>query len=207
MAHGVLRATVTAADGERNAVCPECGALLRDRREHLTTSHGYLEAGELLLPRDEALRRLWNKVFSLGDLAAHERLTTLLGEGVAGEPAYREALESELVRRADALFAERWQELPRLVHCLRQNKAARPAFRDLIRSRDPRVREMGRELVLPDVCKRLAAEDTSRARVRRWLDRLCPLDGMAERARLCQQLAQHGAHGRAVAACLEDLTN
>src|SRR5947209_16236354 len=147
MAEQLIRKTVAALEGEQLAVCPECGVQMpgRQRPEHLVQAHGYLQVSNLLISRPEALAYLWDRVFIVGDTEAHDRVAKLLAEDTleGGESAYRSALETELLRRADALFAARWQELPRLVRCLRQSAVARPQFRGLLRASDARVREVG----------------------------------------------------------------
>src|SRR5947209_2130122 len=209
MAEQLIRKTVAALEGDQLAICPECGVQMpgRQRPDHLVSAHGYVQLSNLLISRPEALAYLWDRVFLAGDAEAHDRVVKLLAEDTVegGESAYRTALESELVRRADTLFAARWQELPRLVRCLRQSAAARPQFRGLLRAGDARVREVGRELLLPDACKQLAPAGTAAEEVRRWLDRLCPLEGVEEKLRLCQRLTQLGADPTAVAACQEEL--
>src|SRR5262245_11423012 len=129
MAEPTLRRTVAAVEGDAQAVCPECGQLVpgRDRPEHLQRDHGYLEATNMLLARSQALAWLWERTFR-GDDEAHERIHTLLvHEG--GGPAYTSALEGELTRRAEGLFAARWQEVPRVVQNLRRYALAEPHFR------------------------------------------------------------------------------
>src|SRR5437764_4929811 len=209
MAEQLIRKTVAALEGEQPAVCPECGVQMpgRQRPQHLVEAHGYVEVTGLLLSRPEALAHLWDRVFLAGDAEAHDRVAKLLAEETVegAEAAYRTALETELLRRADTLFAARWQELPRLVRCLRQSATAWPHFRGLLRAGDPRVREVGRELLLLDVCQQLAPAGTAAEEVRRWLDRLCPFEGVEEKIRLCQRLAQLGADATATAACLEEL--
>jgi uncharacterized C2H2 Zn-finger protein len=189
-------------------VCPECGLGFpeRERSRHLIAVHGYVETGGTLLPLPAALAALWERVFRRGDVAAHDRLFEILSAVPhrPGEPPpYAAALEAELRRRADTLFASRWQELPRLVRCLRQNEAARSTFRHLLQSTDLRVRETGRELLLPDAAAELAGADA--AAVRAWIDGLCPIEDAWEKMRLCQRLGRFGVPEAALRDCLRML--
>jgi hypothetical protein len=194
--------------------CPVCAAELpdRDTTGHLMREHGYLEVAGQTLPRDEALAQLWDRVFQAGDSAAHERLCELLQAGTADIPpapdaplpAYVLALEAELRRRATDLFDDP-QALARVVACLRQARAARPLFPGLLRSEDARVRELGRELLLPDLAERLAGAAVSAADVRRQLDAVCPEDLVEEKLQLCARLAPLGVAGAAVEECERQL--
>ncbi len=175
----------------------------RDRPEHLQREHGYVEAANMLLPRSQALTWLWDRTFR-GDDKAHERLHTLLQEE-GGGPAYTAALETELSRRADALFAARWQEVPRVVQNLRRYAPAQAHFRGLLRSKERRVREIGQELLLPNACAELAREGTTTEQVRRWVDRLCPLDSVDEKARFAGRMPQFGALQPAIVAYVTEL--
>jgi hypothetical protein len=203
------RNTALAAESEYLAVCPECGAQVpvADRDAHVANVHGYVEVAGQWLPHADALAQLWEQVFRAADSKAHQRLTELLaGEfSEEGESPYRAALEMELSRRADAIFAARWLEVPRLVQCLRRNPEARPHFRGLLRASDPRVRDLGRELLTPEACEQLADPKTTPEHVARWIRRLCPVEGLEEKIRLCQRLPQFGANAAAVAGCLEEL--
>src|SRR5262249_54798585 len=129
--------------------CPECGLTLpaAEVAAHLIARHTYVDVFGILLPLTAAVASLWDRVFARGDVQANKRLCQLL-KPAAGHatdpPPYIAALEAELARRGETLFASRYQELPRLVHCLRQSDAARPYFRHLLQSGNARVREVGR---------------------------------------------------------------
>src|SRR5439155_19487788 len=113
-----------------SAACPECGQQLsaNDQREHLLSAHGYIDLAGIVLPPVAALTCLWDRVFTTGDVQAHDRLCQLLVTGAEpepGRPSYVVALEAELLRHADALLSSKHTELLRLVRCLKQNEAAR----------------------------------------------------------------------------------
>jgi hypothetical protein len=205
VAEDVIRATVIALEGERPTNCPVCGLELagRDRAGHLAQVHDYVDVFGTLLPRPAALARLWDRVFSAADAPAHDRLAEVLLGGKSG-PAYAAALEAELARRADGLFAARFQEVPRLVRCLRQSAAARPHFPRLLRSADSRVREVGRELLLPDLGEALAGDKVTAADIRRRLDELGP-DLLDEKIQLCLRLPHAGVDAAAAEECLRRL--
>src|SRR5207244_7489325 len=63
-----------------SAACPECGQQLsaNDQREHLLSAHGYIDLAGIVLPPAAALTCLWDRVFTTGDVQAHDRLCRLL---------------------------------------------------------------------------------------------------------------------------------
>jgi hypothetical protein len=224
VAEEAIHETIAALERDRPSACPECGLIFRshERVGHLVEAHGYVDCLGSLLPRPEALARLWDQTFSQADRAAHGRLCELLAgtspaprlsgptgpKGEASEPerpAYVAALEAQLHLRADGLLAARWQQLPRLVECLRASPAARPHFRHLLTSADNRVRDIGRELVLPEVAETLSGEDISPRDVRRELDALCPHLFIEEKIQLCLALPHAGVDAAAAEACLHEL--
>jgi hypothetical protein len=211
VAGDVVGDTVAALERDRPTVCPECGLHLPigDRPEHLTSAHGYVDVFGSLLPRPEGLARLWNRTFTQADRPAHERICQLLGaagrSSTGDRPAYVAALEAELKRRGDELLSARLQHLPRLVECLRSAPAARAWFPHLIASADPRVREIGRSLLLPELAQQLAGDAISARDVRRELDRLGPAQLLEEKIQLCLQLAHVGVDAAAAEACLREL--
>jgi hypothetical protein len=200
----VLRPILRALKLDVPTNCPVCAVELtdRDRVAHLVGVHGYLEVGDALLPRAEGLARLWERVFGAADAAAHERLCRLLLPREAA--AYVAALETEIARRAGDQLADR-RRVARLVQCLRQDRAARGHFAGLLRSADARVREVGREVLLPDLAELLASESLSAADIRKHLDALCPADLIDEKLLLCQRLAPLGVAADAAEACARQL--
>src|SRR5262249_37375191 len=118
---------------------------------------------------------------------------------------YVAALEAQLHLRGEALLADRWQKLPRLVECLRASAIARPHFRHLVGSGDARAREIGRELVLPDLGERLAGETVTPQDIRRELDDLCLPELIDEKIQLCLALPHAGVEPAAAEACLHEL--
>lgn len=190
-------------------LCPACGLPLAesDRAVHLVAVHGYVEIAGITLPRPTALSQLWDRVFAHQDARAHARLCELLIPDSADEPSpYAAALEAEIAQRAGNLLARRHRELSGLIGCLRENEAARPFFWRLLQSADPQVRELGQELILPEVGQQLAGAETSAADVRAWLDRLCPDDDIWDKIRLCQQrLRHHGVNVQVLRECLRQL--
>jgi hypothetical protein len=215
-----LRPILAAVSQQIPTTCPVCGASLpdRDTAGHLVSVHGYLEEAGTLLPRDEVLGRLWDRVFDSGDAEAHERLCGLLGAEAldastmqmmhsphAAASPYVAALESEILRRAGALFAAREEAVPRLVKCLRQSRTARALGPYLLRSAEAQVRELARELLLPELGDRLAGEALTAAELRRHLNLLCPGKLIEEKILLCERLPLLGVDAAAVEGCLRQL--
>jgi hypothetical protein len=206
----IIRKTVAQLEGERPANCPECGIELagRNRPLHLISVHGYVDVFGAVQPRAIALTRLWDRVFSTGDVSAHDRLCEiLLDEVPSGQTPspYAASLEGELEHRAEVFFAARWQEMPRLVRCLHQSAKARPHFLELLRASDRRVREVGRELLLPDLAEKLEGEHTSAAQIRQELDALCADDLIEEKILLGLRLPHFGVDAAAAETCVRQL--
>jgi hypothetical protein len=200
--------STTSAAGRRVS-CPECGLRLLDQEEpeHLITAHGYITLSGALMPHAAALSCLWDRVFAAGDSEAHERLRDLL-QGDApesGQPTYPAALETELIRRLDTPLAKRRRDLERLVGNLRKSDGSRSRFWDLLSAADPRIRKVGRELLLPDVGQSLADKQTTAAEVRRRLEQLCPVEDVWNKIQVCQRLPHFGADPAAVKQCLREL--
>src|SRR5260370_8937057 len=96
---------------ERSTVCPECGRILgeNDPRDHLIREHGYVDLAGIVMPPAAALTCLWDRVFTTGDVQAHDRLCQLLPTGPVPEtaaPSYAVALEAELLRRMEGLSSK-----------------------------------------------------------------------------------------------------
>jgi hypothetical protein len=189
--------------------CPECGRRLseRDQPGHLVSRHGYIDLAGIVMPPAAARTCLWDRVFTTGDIQAHDSLCRLLA---AEGTAYGSALEAELLRRADALFsaallAFQRPEIIRLVRCLRQSEAARSHFGQLLSSADKRIRDFGRELVLPELAEDRQWSNASATDVHRLLDKLCPVEDVGDKIRVGQRLLQFGLPASAVAECLQQL--
>jgi hypothetical protein len=194
----------------RSIDCPECGREVHESEQpkHLIGEHGYVDLAGILMPSAAARTCLWDRVFTTGDTRAHDRLCQLFASeaGPVGDrPSYVVALEAELGRRADALLAMKRAEFARLVRCLRQNGAARGQLWQLLRSADRRVRELGREFVLPEVSDASETGKATAADVQGLLDKLCPVDDINEKIRTCQRLTQLGVPPTAIAECLHRL--
>ncbi len=191
--------------------CPECGWLLpsADQRAHLLAVHQYVDVEGRALARPIALAALWDRVFTAADPRAHDHLCAILLPPGVEQPSaavpYLDALEAEILRRADLLFSSDPEPLARLVGCLSQNRAMRPFFGQFLLADDPHVRALGRELLLPEAGKKLVRAGTSVADVQHWLDELCPREDVWEKIRLCERLHQFGVEKGVVRACLRRL--
>jgi hypothetical protein len=170
--------------------------------------HGYLTLSGTLLPRAAAVSCLWDRVFTTGDARAHERLSDLLGGQVdadSGRSAYTTSLETEWLQRLASTRTVRRRDLERWVQNLRQGNSARVLHWELIVAPEPRLRELGRQLLLPDVGQALASPDTPPGEVHRWIEKLCPNEDVWCKIGVCQRLFHHGASAAAVKECLRAL--
>jgi hypothetical protein len=201
--------TIPTPSVERRVFCPECGIKLSlaGQGEHLVAAHGYVPLFGTLLPLPTALRCLWDRVLATGDTDAHERICRLL-ERVSphseGLPPYVATLAEELEQRFGKGGLPSGDRT-RLVERLRSSLVARPLFRQLLVAPDPRMRNLGRELVLPEAGAALASQQTTAEDVRQWLDQLCSNDDVWTKIEVCQRLPAAGAAKAAVRDCLRQL--
>lgn len=209
----LMQQVLAALEQERPTNCPECGVELagRDRATHLTTAHGYVDLDGALLPRAEALTRLWDRVFLHADATAHRRLVELfagLGNGEPARPgeAYTVALEAELARLLPSSG-----ELPRiyvehLVRAWRADPHRHALLPPLLRARSPLAREAGRELLLPELAEHVRGDQAKPADLRRHLDRLLAGDDfLEEKILLCLRLPHLGVSLDLANACIAQL--
>ncbi|MCC6420183.1 MAG: hypothetical protein IT429_18260 [Gemmataceae bacterium] len=201
----VLRLALAAVGQDVPIACPVCAVEIPDRDlpAHLVGRHGYLEVAGEVVPRPEGLARLWERVFASGDRTAHDQLWGLLRANSG--PGYAAALEAEIGRRADALLVQQAECVSRLAGCLRRNREVRALLPELLRSADPKTRQVGRQLLLPELGDRLAGEKVSVADLRRQLEGLCPGAGIDEKILLCQELGPLGIAAAAVEGCVREL--
>src|SRR5262249_3007663 len=78
-------------------------------------------------------------------------------------------------------------------------------FWHLLQCLEPRVREIGRELLLAQAGEQLGGETTTAADVRAWLDRVWPNGDVWEKIQLCQKLQRHGVPTDLLRDCLRPL--
>jgi hypothetical protein len=206
----VRHAAREALSAGRLVACPECTRLFtqRDLHAHQMEAHGYIEVAGSVLPRAVALNQLWDRLFGAGDREAHNRLVELLAASdpkADGSPPYVRALEAQLRRRGDQILAARWQELPRLVRCLRSSTQALPLLTQLLHSPHQFVQEVAQDVLLAELTARLSSGSASGTDVRGQLDRLCPADQLEDKIRLCALLSRAGVKAEAVAECLTQL--
>jgi hypothetical protein len=189
--------------------CPECSLPLSEesRAQHLVTAHGYLSISGNLLPRAAGLTCLWDRVFATGDAQAHQRVWQLLeNEPQTGlsRPPYVAALEAELLGRLGGLRLKQ-KELTRLIKHLRTCEHVRPYFWYLLSSEESRVRNLGRELLYPEVAESFVQQTATSQGIRDLLERLCPAEDIWDKIRVCQRLAHFTSATDAIKDCLHHL--
>src|SRR6266852_5615246 len=86
----------------RFAFCPECGRVLGDGdpRDHFLREHGYVDLAGIVMPPAAALTCWWDRVFTTGDVQAHDRVCQLLAAGPVpqtGQSPYSVALDAQLL--------------------------------------------------------------------------------------------------------------
>ena len=200
-------------EGERPATCPACHIRLphRQREEHLRSVHGYLDVAGHLLPRDQAMPRLWDRVFHQADHEAHEKLLHLFGPDMHG---YVMALEMDLSRRPGFSLSGNQTLSPEEVPIpikpywtsLRQTSAPLQAGKQLLRSTLPLARAIGRETVLPLLAEPFTRGVVKADDLRRDIEQLCPgPDLLDERLILARSLAAQGVDSDAVESCLAEI--
>jgi hypothetical protein len=95
-------------------------------------------------------------------------------------------------------------KMEHFIACLRKSPQVDSLLTHLLRSREGRVRELAREIILPELVKRLPAK-VSAAELRRRLDQVCPDDLLEEKILLCLPLPKLGVDLSAANACLAQL--
>jgi serine/threonine protein kinase len=213
-AHGVpaeqVQRTIAQLEGERPSNCPICHVQLahRERKQHLHMAHGFIEVGPSMLPRKQAFSRLWDRVFREGDQQSHQQLLELYGhEAASNGTNYAEALEAEIVRRADlddsgSQGQTAWKRWEPWLACVRGALPGQPVLRHLLLAEADRVREVGRALVLPGLGEKLRGDRADAAQLRRLIEEVFPGHELLEqRIRLCAQLPQVGVDQVKASAC------
>lgn len=202
-------------EADRPTHCPVCAAPITfsDRAAHLHAAHGYLEFEGDVLPAAAVLARLWERVLTRPDRAAHDRLLELYMTDLAakdsGLASYVTALEEQLAAGAAGApdsSGVHFSAQAALVPVLRQSAyfaALRPL---LLRSARPAVRELAREAMLPVLAGQLQGDAVRADDVWRVLEAVCPgLDLVGERIVLCNRLPLLGIDQAAVNACADRL--
>src|SRR5581483_7809568 len=151
---------------------------------HLRAVHGYLELDGDVVPAETALARLWERAVYDQDRPAHEQLLELylFALPAAGGPAgYLADLEKQLQGppRASQLAATTvpvalpFGAYASLVSFLRQSPHFPALAPLLLQSPRPRLRELGREALVPLLADRLRGS-VAGAEVSRVLEEVCP---------------------------------
>jgi hypothetical protein len=153
--------------------------------------------------------QLWDRLLYAADYSAARQLLDLFGVGdqpqETTDAAYLTALSDRLRRWLAELPAAQHFLLAGLIPCLRQDSRAHRFFPALLADPDPAVRELARQLLLPELRLRLAGPDVQAAEVRQELERLGPAVPLEEKILLCRQLLYHGLAVSAVRQCLAQL--
>ncbi|MBM4067655.1 MAG: hypothetical protein FJ271_01735 [Planctomycetes bacterium] len=206
-----IQRTVNAFEGDRPSTCPVCRIELtgRDRPEHLRAAHGYIDVFGALLPRDVALDRLWDRVFTSADAQAHAQLLELAGADEDRAQRYCAFLEMAVRARfavpaGQREIAESLTPFDGLVSCLGRTVDA-SLFAGLLRCSDSRLRQIGRKLMLPALTAAIRGSKLSVADLRLLLDKLVPDDLLEEKILLCLHLPGLGLEEAMAHACLVEL--
>ncbi len=204
-------------DEHRPAQCPLCPEMVSFgmRADHLRTTHGYLPYEGDMLPADVVRARLWERVFHRLDRAAHDQLVQLhcsgakLGEGKpAGLDRYVADLDAELASQTKSNelrglpMAIPFASFSTYLSFLQQSPQFLPIVRLLLRSQSTRLREVGREAVVPWLAEQMRGS-SSASDLARVLDQVCPaLDQVEEKVVLCNRLPALGVDASAAATCV-----
>src|SRR5581483_642226 len=193
--------------------CPLCGAPLTAgaRASHLQNLHGYLEVGGDVLPADVALARLWERALLGPDPQAHDRLLELYlrRPGGGGPERYAADLEKQLLgpgrpsqlAGTNVPVALPFSAYSAVVSFLRQSPHLRAVAPALLLAPRGRLRELGREALVPALADRLSGQTTG-ADVGRALEEVCPgLDLAGEKLVLCDRLSLAGVDQAALSDC------
>ncbi len=199
-------------EGDRPTTCPVCSAELagRDRADHMQEAHDHINVFGVFLPRQQAIALLWERVFEDGDSQAHERLLGI-GHARASQEhpfsVYVESLESQLSPSSARQTIKRATrtKVGRLVESLKFTADKRSLAAALLRSKEDLVREIGREMLMPEISERLRGSELSAGTIRKHLDELCPADLIDEKIKICERLTSFGVDLLSLNACVSDL--
>ncbi len=208
LSEDLVRRLLADLESDRPIRCPVCQVQIpnRERFRHLVTEHGYLEVDGTLLSRPDALARLWEQVATWGDGQAHRRLLEIFH--AAEQPAaYVAGLEAELGRRtAGPGGGVPRSVLETLVRQLRREPAWPALVPGLVRAKNPLIREIGRELLLPDLANRVRRRPLTAADLDQQIDRALPGDDLLqEKIHLCLRLPHFGIDLDIANTCLAQL--
>lgn len=209
VASAQIQRAVTALEGDRPTICLLCGVELagRDRPAHMRTAHGYVDVFGTLLPREAASERLWDRVFSSADAQAHERLLELAGADQGQAKRYVASLEHAVRAHFPGTAGDNagvLAPLDGLVSCLSRADDS-TLFVELLRAGDLRLRQIGRNLILPALTTAMRGPRLTPADVHRLLDQTVPDDLLEEKIQLCLRLPGLGLDERTANACLLQL--
>lgn len=190
--------------------CPECDLPLAgpERAQHLVAVHDYVVISGSLLPRPAAVACLWDRVFTMGDAQAQDRLRGLLAGPVSegsDSAGYLAALENEILQRVDDSVLARPREWNRVIEHLRQSGLASPVLVSLLNSERARVRQVVRELLLQEAVEEWKRGPASVEQVRQRIETLCAREDVWTKIRLCQRLGALGVSPDALRECLAQL--
>src|SRR5262249_10348199 len=144
------------------------------------------------------------------------QLVEIFGTDADAGRNYVASLEEELKRRTPTNTEWRIRsgessgdinaplKMEHLIACLRKSPQVDSLLTHLLRSREDRVRELAREILLPELVNRLPAK-VNAAELRRRLDQLCPDDLLEKKILLSLPLAKLGVDLAAANACLAQL--
>jgi uncharacterized C2H2 Zn-finger protein len=203
----------------RPTTCPLCRQPLTmgDRARHLRETHGYIDFEGDAVPYAVALTRLWDRVLHQQNATAHNRLlalytqTTPVGApGPPGLPRYAADLGKQVLGQAltggalapAAPLALPFAAFDAYLALLRKCEPFLPIVRLILALDNPRLRDLGREAILPVLAERLRGSAGGADAIWAALEGVCPgADMIEERLRLCHRLPSFGADAAAVSAC------
>ncbi len=202
-------------DERRPTTCPLCDQPIpaSERLAHLRKAHGYVDLDGDAIPYDDAVARLWERVLHRQDAPAHERLLEIYLRHAAGRcraagPGSLRRRSAEAGARPGSNGRRRAVALPfaafeAYLATLRQSEPFMPIVRLMLLLGDDRLRELGRESLVPVLADKLRGESVGADDVWHALEEAClGADMIEERLRLCQRLPALGVDAAAVGACM-----
>jgi hypothetical protein len=196
----------------RPTTCPLCSLPIptKDRLAHLREAHGHVDYDGDAIAYDTAVARLWERVLHRQDAVAHERLLELYLRATppgATDPPGLARYVDDLQQQAfgstgGAPVALPFASFEAYLAMLRQCEPFMPLVRLMLLLGDARLRDLGREALLPVLAQKLRGDAISADDVWQALEEAClGTDMLEERLRLCQRLPALGVDAAAVGAC------
>lgn len=209
----VIKAAVSKLEADRVLTCSLCKSQLRagDLDQHLRQQHGFIDVDGKPLSRSAAIKQLWDSVFHSNDAAALNQLADIFAGPSAVSTS--DSLSVPLLLNCRSLWlpqqlsgsaTEHQRQRRDLASCLRGNRLVSRACWAFLAADEPALRELGREVLMPQLARRLEDGNLPIKKFREAIDALCRVENLDMKIATCRTLAAYGASLELANRCAED---